>query len=578
MPKMMKKLLTLLLALTIVISAVPSIVSADSEDLPERIDVSLDGFKWSLKTLDGRTINQDTYADKTVLFVFYRATLNEDNEGMCINSNWMISELADSAWVNSEDIQVIAVDGDDNDSADVARYKKIYAPDCDSIDFAVNGGRLMWDLLRKIYPSETSLSIYYSVCMVVKDNTICYEWDEATSAFYCREVLESVLENPIIGKVGLNVEKHTRADIRAFVNKNYASMSQPVTYSVEPSLSEPYAPGVLSDETAGSALNLLNQVRYIAGLNADVMLDSTKSEYAAAGTLLNHLNNMLSHYPERPDVLSDSAYDDLYDMGYTGSSSSNIGWGYRNLNQAIIHGWLADDDSSNIDRVGHRRWFLSPSMTTVGFGATGVYSAAYVFGSFWSRNLNKYVAWPAQEMPLDYFSADYPWSVSLGYSVASEYVSVSLVRKSDGRTWNFSDLHSDGDFYVNNGNYGSPGCIIFRPDSLDEISVGDRFDVSILISDTYDTISVEYTVNFFDLADTDDSEEEDVIIGDANGDGIVNADDALYILKSIVGLIKLEDNAKKIADVNANGKVDADDALDILKKKAGLIDKFAAEM
>ena len=377
MLKMMKKPLALLLALTIVISAMPSIVSADASDIPERVDVSLDGFSWSLETLDGRTINQDTYADKTVLFVFYSANLSND-VGTCGYSRKLIGELANSTGVSREDIQVIAVDGNNNDFANVARYKEIYAPDCNSIDFAVKGNSLLWKLLRQVNPSVSGVT--YAICVVVKNNTLCYKWDTASSAFYCREVLENVLDasddEPTVTKVDLNVEKHTPAEIRAFVNKNYASMSQSVTYSVEPSLSEPYAPGVLSNETEESALNLLNQVRYIAGLNADVTLDSEKSKYAAAGTLLNHLNNTLSHYPVRPSVLSDSAYNELYDMGYTGSGSSNIGWGYRNLNQAIIHGWLADDDSSNIDRVGHRRWFLSPSMTTVGFGVTGRYSAA----------------------------------------------------------------------------------------------------------------------------------------------------------------------------------------------------------
>ena len=62
-----------------------------------------------------------------------------------------------------------------------------------------------------------------------------------------------------------------------------------------------------------------------------------------------------------------------------------------------------------------------------------------------------------------------------------------------------------------------------------------------------------------------------------NRDGVIDADDALDILKSKVGLLVFDDNAKKMADVNADGNVDADDALDILKKKAGLIDKFAAD-
>ena len=62
------------------------------------------------------------------------------------------------------------------------------------------------------------------------------------------------------------------------------------------------------------------------------------------------------------------------------------------------------------------------------------------------------------------------------------------------------------------------------------------------------------------------------INGDVNDDGALDADDALDILKSMVGLIKLDGVARKAADVNADGNVDADDALDILKKLVGLLD------
>ena len=47
---------------------------------------------------------------------------------------------------------------------------------------------------------------------------------------------------------------------------------------------------------------------------------------------------------------------------YDGTSSSNLGQGYRNLSTAITDGWIDDGDTSNIDRIGHRRWCLDPRM------------------------------------------------------------------------------------------------------------------------------------------------------------------------------------------------------------------------
>ena len=68
-----------------------------------------------------------------------------------------------------------------------------------------------------------------------------------------------------------------------------------------------------------------------------------------------------------------------------------------------------------------------------------------------------------------------------------------------------------------------------------------------------------------------------LVIGDVDGDGFVNVNDALEILKIVVGLIELDDNAKKAADVNGDNVINVNDALDVLKKVVGLIDKFAVE-
>ncbi|MCH5249931.1 MAG: InlB B-repeat-containing protein [Lachnospiraceae bacterium] len=308
--------------------------------------------------------------------------------------------------------------------------------------------------------------------------------------------------------VGLNVTYHTQEEIQDFVNNYPASLTQSVTYKDEPSLKEPYSPGVLSDKTVNSALNMLNQVRYIAGLNANVTNDEEKAEKVSAGTLLNYLNGALSHTPERPKQLTGSKYDELYDKGYEGTSKANIAMGYTTINNAIINGWCADDDAGNIARIGHRRWLLSPALTSVGFGMTGRYSAVYVSHNYWESS-QTYVAWPAQEMPVQYFSNDYPWSVTvydLYWNHIGENVSVTLTREKDGKTWNFStNGSSNGDFYTNAEGYGSNYAIIFRPKGI-SISAGDVYDVSIDMSDGQgSSTALEYKVHFFNL-DTSVSE------------------------------------------------------------------------
>lgn len=60
-----------------------------------------------------------------------------------------------------------------------------------------------------------------------------------------------------------------------------------------------------------------------------------------------------------------------------------------------------------------------------------------------------------------------------------------------------------------------------------------------------------------------------VTLGDVNGDGKINAKDALEVLKESVGKASLTQQQKQAADVNQDEKIDAKDALEILKYSVG---------
>ena len=62
-----------------------------------------------------------------------------------------------------------------------------------------------------------------------------------------------------------------------------------------------------------------------------------------------------------------------------------------------------------------------------------------------------------------------------------------------------------------------------------------------------------------------------VLPGDINGDGRVNALDAVEILRAIIGEITLDTYAQKLAgDVNGDKIVKPDDAVEILKFAVGM--------
>ena len=292
---------------------------------------------------------------------------------------------------------------------------------------------------------------------------------------------------------GLGVYARTQEEIQAFADAHPSYTAQLNIYT-KAATDDPYTVGYLSDVNQRSALNLLNQVRYIAGLDGNLTLMPEREEMMAATSLVLRLFGGLSHYPSRAAALSDSQYDALYSLGYAGASRSNIAMGYT-ATSAIL-AYMADCDADNIAKVGHRRWILNPPLGRTIMGANGRFSAMYVYDQSAAGGQTR-VAWPAQQMPVQYFSAEDPWSVSFGMTLDASQVQVDLVRQWDGRAWHFSEAASDGFFVVNNQAYAQRGCVIFRPEGLDGVMIGDVFNVS--ITDGANNTVTRYTVSFFSL-------------------------------------------------------------------------------
>ncbi|MBO4383893.1 MAG: leucine-rich repeat domain-containing protein [Clostridia bacterium] len=67
------------------------------------------------------------------------------------------------------------------------------------------------------------------------------------------------------------------------------------------------------------------------------------------------------------------------------------------------------------------------------------------------------------------------------------------------------------------------------------------------------------------------SAPDEYIEGDADGDGAVNGEDALLVLRHIMGLITIDYERMWLVDINHDGVVNAIDALIILRKALGII-------
>ncbi len=328
-------------------------------------------------------------------------------------------------------------------------------------------------------------------------------------------------KNGSAGSKDLQVDYHTKTDIAKYIKSHPTDAAYKINYDVEPGISSPYSLGKVSDENLKGTLALFNTYRYIAGIPADVTLNSDYTELTQAAAVVMAANNKMSHYPTQPGDMS----DEMYKKGYTGAGSSNIGWNYRSLGDALAYGWMSDDDDGNIGRVGHRRWVLNPSMKQTGFGYAGVYSAMYAFdGVFPDEETHKRVAWPAQNTPVGYFPYNDPWTLSMAEEVLSATVTLTCVNT--GEKWVFSGepdckkKDNTGYFNINNDYYGQQGCIIFRPEGGVNVTKDYSYNVSVsckLVEYGKITtqgngwtstttgkvgekeVTINYTVDFFDI-------------------------------------------------------------------------------
>ena len=307
--------------------------------------------------------------------------------------------------------------------------------------------------------------------------------------------------------LAVDVEERTKEDILEMYNQLPYSLTAADTYAQTPSYTYPYSAGALSDSSLANGLNALNFMRYIAGLPADVKLSSDYVSMAQHACLVNAANGSMSHAPSQPANMS----DDMYALGYEGASSSNLGWGYTNLAQNIVCGYMSDASDSNINRVGHRRWILYPNMQYTGFGHVGTHTAMYAFDGFtYGDNFTgDYVCWPAKNMPMEVYepgirSGRYPFSVNLGSSYQSPSLSditVTVKSEKQNKTWTLTSANSsDYDCYltVNNAGYGMSKCIIFNVGTFTE---GDTVSVNIsgLKTSGGESTSISYSVDFFSL-------------------------------------------------------------------------------
>ncbi len=296
---------------------------------------------------------------------------------------------------------------------------------------------------------------------------------------------DTPLETVFLSESGVkSIHKPTMKELAA-AYENIGTIPQ--LYETEPSLSTPgYHIGTLTDDAAEYVKKYINYYRLMAGVQP-ISLDSSLNESAAWGALTLAIGNQFSHTPSQPSGMSDEDYQ----KGYYATSHSNLsrsgGYDAQGAMKVAVTGQMEDKDSSNIDRVGHRRWLLDPFTQTMGAGtanrAFSYYTAIRVMGEgVRSSDITDldYVAWPASGNNLsDSFPVNTPWSISLnagGWTSTTfktpdrSKLRITLKDLQTGRTWDFdndtgTEYSVTSNYYtLDDGGYGGLYyCLIFRP-------------------------------------------------------------------------------------------------------------------
>ena len=280
----------------------PQVLSAASYNIPNDI-------AWSLSTLDGRTIDQNTYKGNTIVLVFFRGN------GECGNSNATINALSQSDWLKNTAITVVAVEADGAPRETVAAYKNNYAPGCDDIVFAYGSGAnlMMWSYIHKITSANSTT---FTVNVIIDaNNNIRYFWDSGYSANYYRDYLSELVADVVpIQKYEFGIE------------------------------------GTFDYDEANEVYTRLNALRVGLGLPTlvlDVGLTESAMQRAAEISIL------FEH--ERPD--GTSCYEAI--TSRYSSAGENIASGHINAAD-VMNGWT--------NSPGHYSNMIGASYTAVGIG------------------------------------------------------------------------------------------------------------------------------------------------------------------------------------------------------------------
>ncbi len=259
--------------------------------------------------------------------------------------------------------------------------------------------------------------------------------------------------------------------------------------------------GTDDDPKAGdraAALRRLKAYRFLCGVPYEKLkLDPALNKLCDAAAEACALNGGLSHTPSKPPGMDDDRYRDAK----RGARNSNLSGGPM---ISSVDSYMDDSDSSNISRVGHRRWCLDPALGKTAFGSFKNYSAMWAIDSSGSsaKGISALLYPPAGWVPTDMFGPNYAWSVSIlrGAAPVEDRVEAKVfeldehwVKKGEPLELNWQSVsRTEGQ----GAEIGGAPALIFRPVGV-RVVPGAKYQAEVSL-DGGKSIAHRYVVAFYD--------------------------------------------------------------------------------
>lgn len=248
------------------------------------------------------------------------------------------------------------------------------------------------------------------------------------------------------------------------------------------------SPGTQSAASKTQEANVINFYRGLNGLDS-IVLDNALNTRAQTTALLMHANQSLNHHPP-------TTWKCYTTTGAAGAGKSNLFGGpgaYKIPHAATpIDSYMAEPGSNNTP-VGHRRWILNPSTTTMGVGTTSSYNAVEVVGtpSATNRATPAFMPYPNAGYSPMQLEPDGRWSLSSSQGV--DFTAATVTVKKGAETLAVTK-------YPVQNNYG-PNTIVFQVSGITKPSGGAETAYTVTVNNMKKdgkALSHTYTVKLFD--------------------------------------------------------------------------------